>query len=519
MKNLPALDLIIIITYLAGITLLGLYFGFRRNSSRSFMIAGGNLPGWVVGLSIFGTYLSSNTFLGIPGKAFSENWNSFIFSLSIPVAALIAVKYFIPFYRRQGEISAYHQFEKRFGKWAKTYAVICFMLTQLARIGTILFGVGLILSALLNTSLWVIIVVTGVLVSIYTTAGGMEAVIWTDVVQSVLLTLGAVLIVSEIILGTHGGLQEIISAGMSNEKFSLGSWKPDFTSSTVWVVFLYGFFINLTNFGIDQNYVQRYHAARSQKEASGSIWLLARMYVPVSMLFFFIGTALFIYSINSPAFLNIIQKSIPGLPSDLSLQSHVSVIRSLNASAIGDKVLPVFIANEIPAGISGLIIAALLAAAMSTISSSMNSTATIYLRDIHYSGNKIEPDEKKDLRILKIASASFGLVSILGALGMIGVTSILDTWWVLSGIFSGGLLGLFLLGLATKANNPQSLLSVILGLLVIIWMTIPAILPENLKWLRSPFDANMIIVIGTLSIFMTGILLSAIFPHGGNKKT
>lgn len=160
MGKLPITDIIIILGYMIGVTVIGVLLGKRKRNSRGFMIAGGNLPGWVIGLSIFGTYLSSNTFLGIPGKAFSENWNSFVFSLSIPFAAWLAVKYFIPFYRRRGEISAYQQFETRFGKWAKYYAVICFMLTQLSRMGSILFGTGLVLSALLHIQIWIIILLT-----------------------------------------------------------------------------------------------------------------------------------------------------------------------------------------------------------------------------------------------------------------------------------------------------------------------------------------------------------------------
>jgi SSS family solute:Na+ symporter len=510
MSQVPLIDIIIILAYLAGIALLGMYFGIRRKNSRDFMIAGGNMPGWVIGLSIFGTYLSSNTFLGIPGKAFSGNWNSFVFSLAIPFAALIAVKYFIPFYREKGDISAYHHFEKRFGTWAKVYAVICFMLTQLARTGSILFGVGLVLSALLHIHLWPVIVITGIVVIIYTTIGGMEAVIWTDVVQSILLMIGAVLILVMLIIHIPGGIPGLISDGYREGKFSLGSWRPEFSSSTVWVVFLYGFFINLTNFGIDQNYIQRYHAARTPNEASYSVWMLSRLYIPVSLLFFIIGSSLFFFTVNNTGFLAVLFQNIQNLPADLLTQSKAGLYRSLSAEGVGDQILPLFIAHSLPPGFPGLIIAALLAAAQSTISSSMNSAATIYLKDIHHPFIGKPGNDKNDLMILKIATLVFGLISIIAAIAMIGVQSVLDAWWVLSGIFSGGLLGLFLLGWLTRVNNPSAIIAVIIGILCTIWMTIPGILPPGFEWLKSPFHANMIIVIGTLAIFLSGLLISKI---------
>jgi len=192
--TLPAADIIVLLVYLAGVVAFGCWFVRRSRTTEGFMAAGRALPGWAVGLSIFGTYLSSNTFLGVPGKAYGGNWNSFVFSLSLPVAALIAVRYFVPFYRRSGEISAYHHLQRRFGTWARTYAVVCYLLTQLARMGSIMYGVALALNALVGWDMATIIVVTGLLVTAYTMLGGIEAVIWTDVVQSIVLMVGAAVV-------------------------------------------------------------------------------------------------------------------------------------------------------------------------------------------------------------------------------------------------------------------------------------------------------------------------------------
>ena len=161
-QHLPAIDIAVLVVYLVAVVGLGAWFVRRNRTTRDFMAAGGSLPGWAVGLSIFGTYLSSNTFIGVPGKAYGGNWNGFVFSLSLPLAAWVAVRWFVPFYRRTCEISAYHHLEKRFGPWARTYTLACYLLTQLARVGAILFGVALGLNALTGWSMPAIIIMAGV---------------------------------------------------------------------------------------------------------------------------------------------------------------------------------------------------------------------------------------------------------------------------------------------------------------------------------------------------------------------
>src|SRR5690606_1269526 len=249
MNNLPVLDIAIIIIYLIGMVLVGVYFSRRNNSADEFTEAAGRVRGWAIGISIYATFLSSNTFLGVPGKAYGGNWNAFVFSLSMPVAAWLATKYFVPFYRSTGEVSAYTNLEKRFGTWARTYAVVCFLLTQLARIGSIFFGISLTLQALTGFGLVTIMVVTGICIVIYTVMGGIEAVIWTEVVQGVLKTLGAIIIIFLVVREIPGGVSEIVSVATKNDKLSLGTFELDFVSSSFWVVLLYGFFINLNNFG------------------------------------------------------------------------------------------------------------------------------------------------------------------------------------------------------------------------------------------------------------------------------
>lgn len=517
MKGLPIFDLAIIFIYLIGMILVGVYFSRKNKNSEQFTRASGLIPGWAIGLSIYATFLSSNTFLGVPGKAFGSNWNAFVFSISMPLAAWIASKYFVPFYRSTGEISAYTHLEHRFGPWARVYAVLCFLLTQLARMGSIFFGIALSLQALTGYSMQVIMVVMGICIIIYTVLGGIEAVIWTEVVQAVIKTLGALLILYLIISNMDGGVSKIIEIGKKVDKFSLGSFKFDFAGSSFWVVLLYGFFINLNNFGMDQNYIQRYHTASSSRAASRSIWLCVWLYIPASLLFFIIGSCLFAYYEVNPELVQSIrhQVAVERLPVNAAAAEVLKLQNALQPSDYGDKIMPHFMVTKIPVGLVGLIVSAILSAAMSTISSGMNASATVFSVDIYKRYLKPDVTEKQNLSLLHIATIGFGLLGMVAGVAMIGVKSILDVWWQLSGIFAAGMLGLFILGIVSKqARNHDAIIATIIGILVIIWMTFSSLLPEAYVGFRNPLHQHMIIVVGTLSIFLVGVLLSKF----NNKK-
>ena len=512
MNNLPVIDLIIVVIYMAILIITGSYFAFRGESSSRFVSADGILPSWVVGLSIFGTYLSSNTYIGVTGKAFSGNWNAFVFSLSLPLAAWIASRYFVQFYRKSRQISAYAHIESRFGTWGRIYMDVCYLLTQIARMGSIMFGVALVLNALTGFEISSIIIFMGILVTLYTLLGGIEAVIWTDVIQSVILTAGAVLILVFLCVDIEGGLMGIVRQGIQFDKFNLGGFDLDLSQSTFWVVFLYGIFINLNNFGIDQSFIQRYHTANSHASASQSVWLAAKLYIPISLLFFIIGTGLWVYYNNYPG-------DLMPLKEQYAMELGVSVSgSSLNVDEesimddqIGDRILPFYMVHRLPKGITGILIAALFAAAMSSVDTSLNSSATILWTDIYKRFIDPDPTEKRSIRILQLGTVTWGILGTAAALALIGVKSILDAWWQLSGIFAGGMLGLFLLGFLTRSvNNVIAKISVVIGLLIITWMTFPDLIPEKHSYLRSPFHIHMIVVIGTLSIFLSGILISKI---------
>ncbi len=492
------LDLLLIVIYLLAMIGIGVYFSRKNKNSQQFTTASGTIPGWALGLSFYATFLSAITFLGDPGKSFGSNWNPFVFSLSIPFAAIVATKWFVPFYRESGEISAYTHLEKRFGGWARTYAMVCFILTQLARMGTIFYGIALTLNALTGIDMRLIIIIAGLCIILYTVLGGMEAVIWTEVIQAILKTLGAGMILYLITLKTP--LSTIIETGLREDKFSLGSFNLDFQTSSFWVILLYGFFINLTNFGIDQNYIQRYHTASNPRDAGMSIWLCVLYYVPVSFLFFFIGTALYAFYGDNPAL-------ILELKQQVSIEKNIP-LEALKASDYGDRVLPFFMKTQIPTGFLGLLVAALMSAGMSTMSSGMNSSATVFLKDIYL--RYIDPvaGEKKQFRVLLFATACMGGLGIVFGISMIGVKSLLDVWWKLSGIFAGGMLGIFLLGfLAKKAADFDAKIAAALGVILIAGMSFKDNLPA---YLQIPLDAKMTVVLGTLSIVGIGYFLAKI---------
>lgn len=486
--NLPVTDLVVFVVITLGNVILGASFFLKNRTSSQFTTGGGKLPAWVVGMSIFATFVSSISFLALPGKAYSSNWNALVFSFSIPVAAILAARFFVPLYRSLGSVSAYSYLEARFGSWARMYTSMCYILTQLMRTGAILLLLALPLNALFGWNIRTIIIVTGIAVTVYSVLGGIKAVVWTDAIQGIILIAGALTCAAVLTFSMPGGPAQVFEIAAANHKFSLGSFSASLSESTFWVVLIYGLFINLQNYGIDQNYVQRYLATSSDKKAKSSALFGALLYVPVSLVFFYIGTALFSYYTAQPGL----------LPSGID----------------GDRVFPYFIVNGLPSGLTGLLIAAIFAAGMSTVSTSINSSATIILSDYYQKYFNKNTDDKSSMKVLYIASVIFGVLGVLISLSLVGVESVLDVWWSLASVFSGGMLGLFLLAfLSRKVRNIDAAIGVVLGVLVIGWMSLsPLYFTEGkLLLFKSPFHANLTIVIGTLTIFLVGFLSFKLF--------
>ncbi len=488
------IDILVFLAYIIGIAIFGGSFFKKNRTSSSYTIGNKDIPGWVVTMSIFATFVSSISYLALPGNAFQSNWNAFVFSLSLPITSIIAAKYFVPLYRKINSPSAYTFMEERFGSWARIYVSLCYLLTQLMRIGTILYLLALTLNAVTGWDIATIIVFAGLVVAIYSMLGGISAVLWTDAIQGIILIAGALACVVYILFAMPEGPGQIFAIAIENEKFGLGSFDMDLSQPTFWVVLVYGIFINLQNYGIDQNYVQRYMASKTEKDAQRSALIGGLMYVPVSALFLFIGTALFAY-----------YDSAATLPIELQ-----DVTRS-------DRVFPYFIVNVLPTGLSGLLVASIFAAGMSTISTSFNSSATVFLTDYYNKYFKKTASDKEGMRVLYISSAIISIIGIGIAIAMINVKSALDAWWKLASIFSGGMLGLFLLAIFSKRKNVVgALVGVIAGLIVILWLSLSNVFlgPDAIG---NQFHTYLTVVFGTVAIFLVGFLF-VLFGSGGGKN-
>jgi SSS family solute:Na+ symporter len=322
---------------------------------------------------------------------------------------------------------------------------------------------------------------------VYSLLGGIQAVVWTDAIQGIVMISGAVFCLMYIMFSMPEGPTQMFEIAQASQKFSLGSFDLNLSESTFWVVLIYGIFINLQNYGIDQNYIQRYMASKSDEEAKKSAFFGGMLYIPVSLVFFLIGTALF-------AFYSLPTNSLPA---------------ELQNPDFSDRVFPYFIVTQLPSGFTGLLIASIFAAGMSTVSTSINSGSTVILTDYYQRYVKKAATEKDSLKVLYISSLAFSVIGICIGVAMINVQSALDAWWKLASVFSGGMLGLFLLGAFVKTVHVKgAIIGVLLGLIAIFWLSLSPILFTNAPFshFASPFHTYLTIVIGTLIIFFTGFL-------------
>ncbi len=512
------IDQAIVLVYLVAVVAFGCWFVFSNRSAEEFMSAGQSIPGWALGLSIFGSYVSTLSFLANPEAALTGNWSRLVASFATPLAAIAAVVFFIPFYRRTGEISAYQHLEHRFGPWARTYGVVCFILLQVVRLGMITQLLGTVVAPLFGWDTKTMIIFLGVLITIYPMLGGTEGVIWAGVVQSIVLIMGVVACLYFVITGVPGGIPEIIETGKAVTaqgplgKFSLGSFQFTVFAATFWVMLLQGLNEHVRNFAIDQSYVQRYITAKSDRDAARSVWYGILLYLPAAAVFFFIGTALYAYVQVHPDWLPKVD------PDDVS-------------KAFPDKkVFQYFINSVLPVGLRGLVIAAIASAAMD---SNLNCMATLCLKDVYQRFVNPSCTERRSMFILHGSTMIFGVLSTLFALFSMRLPGVLDTWFTWGGIASGGILGLFLLGvLCPRTTNLHAACSVILGVLVTLWMTIT--LPDvwkEVSWIfrlppeatsiplpLSPFNKFFIPFAGTLVIFVVGTVLGILFGRSQQSR-
>jgi|TARA_B100001971_G_C18264344_1_gene590336 SSS family solute:Na+ symporter len=431
-RTLHLLDYFIVIITLIGSIGMGMYFARRQDSTKQYFAASGSIPAWAVGISILATLISSVTFLAYPGEGFSSNWIRLVQGLMVPVVLVFMVKFVVPLYRNAIGLSAYEYFEKRFGLFARFYASFAFILAHFSKMGTVFFLIALALSSMMGVNTYVVIYVLGISVIVLTMMGGIEAVIWLDVIQGIMLMAGGLICLMILLFIPEGGPVAVIQYAWSNNKIGLGPYDMDFTKLTFIVMALNGVFYAIQKYGTDQTIIQRYLTSKTDKEAIKAALLGVFLSVPVWALFMFIGTALYAY--------------------------YDMTIATLPAGIRADAIFPHFIVNELPIGLAGLIVATLLAAAISSLDSDMNCLAAIGVED-YYKRLKPNSTDEEQLRMGKILVVISGIAAILVATLYVqaGSKGVLGVVFALYAIFSGGIAGLFILGLVSKRANKQGL--------------------------------------------------------------
>ncbi len=467
--------------YLAVLVGMGFYFARNRTNTHDYFKAGNRIPWWAAGLSIYGTQLSASTFMAIPAKTYATDWSFFMFNMTIIMIAPIVVYLFLPFYRRLNITTAYEYLEMRFNLAARLIGSSMLILFQLARIGIVLFLPAIALSIVTGIDVSLCILLMGLLSILYTVLGGIEAVVWTDVLQVIVLLGGAILCMILIPLSLDGGWSEMMTIAIDQNKFNILNFKFDWTTGTFWVVLLGGIGSNLISYGSDQVVVQRYLTTKNEKSAAQSIWTGTIMAIPGSVIFFGLGTALYAFYVSHPEFLNITLENT-------------------------DAIFPQFIVSKLPQGVAGLVIAGVFAAAMSSLDSSMNSVATVITTDF-YQRFKPTSTEASRLNLAKWTTAIIGVAGTLFALLMAtwDIKSLWDQLNTFIGLFAGGLGGLFLLGICTRRANG---FGAVVGLIV----------SGFVQWYVKEFTAAhffLYAVTGTLSCLIVGYLASLV---GGLSK-
>lgn len=431
-STLHIVDYIIIISSLILTVGVGLRFAKKQTSTLQFFSAGGAVPAWAIGMSIFATLISSLTFLAYPGASFGSNWILLVQGIMVPIVVILIIPFIVPLYRDIIKISAYEYFERRFGYFARAYSSLGFIFAHFSKMGSVFFILALALSSMTGVDTYTIIIILGVSIILLTLLGGMEAVIWLDVIQGFLLIFGGIISLIFIIINMDGGLEAIIDISFQNDKISLGPFDWDFVNLTFWVMSINGIFYALQKYGTDQTIVQRYLTAKSDKEAKKASVLGVLMVVPVWTLFMFIGTALF-------AFYSLEVNLLPDGIRD-------------------DAVFPHFIMTKLPVGVVGIIISALLAAAISSLDSDLNCLSAVGVDDFY---KKLRPEstDKQQVVVGKILVVVSGLIAMAIASFYVsaGDEGVLGFIFMLYAIFSGGIVGIFLLGIFVPRANKQGL--------------------------------------------------------------
>ena len=421
--NFGWINWVVLIAYLLMMIALGYYFMKRENGAEDFFKGGGRIPWWAAGISIYATMLSAITYMAYPAKAFATNWTYYPMLVTILIVSFPVIRYYLPFFRRLNVTSAYEYLEHRFNAPLRLMASALFIIFMVARMALVLYLPSLALTAVTGIDIYICIVLMALITIVYCTMGGVEAVVWGDVVQGIILVGGAFLAIAYLVFSTEGGASGFLHIASDNGKFQLFDWSFDYRSATFWVVIIGGMANNLISYTSDQTVIQRYLTTKDEKAAKNSILLNGVMSVFVSVAFFAIGAGLYTFFKTHPAEMDY-------------------------TMAKNDIVFPFFMMSQLPSGVAGLLIAAIFAATMSTISSNINSVATAFTVDFYQRFKKNATDRNLLLtaRYSSLISGVFGMLIAL-LMATWNILSLLDFFQEILGLLSSGLGGLFLMGI------------------------------------------------------------------------
>ena len=448
-SNFGIINSITLGIYLFAMLLIGFYFAKKNKNTDDYFRGGQKIPWWAAACSIFATMLSSITYMAIPAKAFATNWEFLLAYPMILFVSIFVIHYILPFFRKIDATSAYEYLEMRFNQTTRMIASGLFIIFQIGRMAIVMFLSALALSTITPLTPIQSILIMGILSIIYSTLGGVEAVVWTDTIQTFVLLGGALLVCGWLFFHFSGGIGEFLIIAADHNKFHMINWDwsgSSYMTAAFWIIVLGAFGQNMISYSSDQAIIQRYMTTSDEKKAAKSILTNGIMSQFAGVLFFTIGTALFVFYKQNP--------------------------QSLDPTFKTDAILPLFIVRELPVGISGIIIAGIFAAAQSTISTSMNATSSAFVTDF---SRKIwkDQDERFFLKQARIFTVIIGILGTAAAVlfARSEIKSLFDQFIAIIGLFGASICGLFLLGIFTKkANGTGAVIGAIIGALTLFWV-------------------------------------------------
>jgi len=450
---MPFLDWLVIAAYMVGTVAFGAWISRNQTDVREYFVSGRTVPWWAVTGSIVATETSTVTFISVPGYAFGGDFTFLQLAAGYLIGRIVISVLFIPAYFRGELLTVYQLLGSRFGGRMKRFASALFLVTRSLSDGFRLFATGLVLAALISgvpsqSVLIVSVLVMGVATIAYTYLGGMTAVIWTDVVQLVIYLVGAVAAAIVLVHAIPGGWSEVVATASAAGKFRVLDWTWSLTKGyTFWAGIIGGAFLTTATHGTDQLMVQRYLCSRSANEARVSLLTSGVVVFVQFVLFLTIGTMLYVFYLHAP-----------GELSSITVAGRVQT----------DRVFPLFIVSHLPPGLSGLVVAAIFAAAMSTLSSSLNSSAAAAYGDF-YLPLRGGTGGTSDLAVSRTLTAVWGVVQIVVALVAISFSKrVVDEVLGIASFTNGVILGIFLLGTLTRVGQRAAFAGALTGAAVML---------------------------------------------------